>query len=37
MQQVGNPVRYLDSNRPVTDDRELLLDQYSNEVLMAWE
>jgi hypothetical protein len=37
MSQLGNPVRYLDSNRPVTDDRELLLDQYSNEVLMAWE
>lgn len=37
MSQLGNPVRFLDSNRPVTDDRELLLDMYSNEILMAFE
>lgn len=37
MSQVGTPVRFLDSNRPVTDDRELLLDMFSGETLMAFE
>ena len=33
----SNPIRFLDSNRPVTNDRELLLTMFSGQVLTAFE